>query len=141
MADANATTMAIVAEIFAAFPGRFRFTSGRRTAAQNAAVNGHPNSFHLTGQAADFVAINGSYPKGEKEAIGRLVARYGYEVVFHNVGSGLHYHIEPAPGYLGVGRYPVPGQSDGQTPQPNEGPSSGMIYAIGFVLLYLVISE
>jgi hypothetical protein len=91
------TTQNLLNEIFAAFPGRFRFTSGVRTPAQNAAANGAPNSYHLTGQAADFVAIDGRYPAGEKAQIGAIAARYGYEVIFHNAGSGLHYHIEPAP--------------------------------------------
>lgn len=25
------------------------------------------------------------------------MGKYGYEVILHNVGSGLHYHIEPSP--------------------------------------------
>lgn len=127
MTDADATTMAIVAEIFAAFPGRFRFTSGRRTVAQNAAVGGVEGSYHVKGQAADFVAINGRYPPGEKEAIGEIVARHGYEVIFHDAGSGDHYHIEPAPGFTGAN---VP-----------SGSSKILLYGLGFVVLFLLIDD
>lgn len=101
-------TVSIVNEIFAAFPGRFRFTSGYRSPAQNAAANGVAKSYHLTAQAADFVPINGSYPAGEKEAIASLIAKHGYEVIKHDVGSGLHYHIEPAPGGVAA----LPGATD-----------------------------
>ena len=95
--NADAKTMGIVAEIFAAFPNRFRFTSGKRTVAQNKVVGGVANSYHVTGQAADFVPVNGQFPTSEREAIGRIVSKYGYEVIVHDAGSGLHYHIEPAP--------------------------------------------
>ena len=89
MANANETTMAIVAEIFAAFPGRFRFTSGIRTEAQNAAAGGVSGSYHLTGWAADFVPVNGHFPPGELERIAQIVSRHGYEVIKHNARSGL----------------------------------------------------
>jgi len=98
MANASDSTMAIVNEIFAAFPGRFRFTSGCRTPAQNAAVNGVANSYHLTTRgclAADFVPINGNFPSDELAQIAAIVAPHGYEVIKHNAGSGMHYHIEP----------------------------------------------
>lgn len=96
--NADSKTMAIVAEIFAAFPPNyFRFTSGKRTVAQNAAVGGVTNSYHVTGQAADFVPNNGRYPESDLNKIGQIVARHGYEVIKHNVKTGLHYHIEPAP--------------------------------------------
>lgn len=90
-----AATISILNEIFAAFPGRFRFTSGYRTPAQNAAANGVANSFHVQALAGDFVPIDGKYPAGEKEAIAAIVAKYGGEVIKHDAGSGLHYHIEP----------------------------------------------
>lgn len=95
MANANAATMAIVNEIFAALPNRFRFTSGYRTAAQNRAVNGVANSYHLTGQAADFVPIDGRFIESEKATIRAILKRYCYELVDHNAESGRHYHIEP----------------------------------------------
>lgn len=96
--SANAQmTVNIVNEVFDAFPNRFRFTSGYRTPAQNRAANGVTNSFHLTAEAADFVPNNGQFPGGEKSQLLSVVGKYGYEVVLHNVGSGLHYHIEPSP--------------------------------------------
>lgn len=105
-------TISIVNEVFAAFPNRFRFTSGYRTPAQNEAANGVANSYHVKAEAADFVPVNGTYPAGEKEAIADLISKYGYEVIKHNAGSGQHYHIEPMPsgkhspsgGGLGVGQ-------------------------------------
>lgn len=93
---ANArATVAVVNEIFAAFPGRFRFTSGYRTPQRNAAVNGAPNSFHVRALAADFVPVDGRYPAAEVAGVKSIVERYGGEVIIHNAGSGLHYHIEP----------------------------------------------
>lgn len=120
-------TIAIVNEIFAAFPGRFRFTSGYRSPQRNAAAGGVANSFHLTGEAADFVAINANYPTGEKAAIGAIVSKYGYEIDFHDVGSGLHYHIEPAPS--GKRNY-SPGQSQ---------PEMTTVMIIGLILVVLII--
>jgi hypothetical protein len=128
-------TIAIVNEIFAAFPNRFRFTSGYRTRERNTAVNGHPNSKHLTGEAADFVPINGSYPKGEKEAIGAMVGKYGYEIIFHNAGSGLHYHIEPAPS----GKRNYPGQSQNNLAAQSQTDGSPALILIGLILVVLII--
>lgn len=88
-------TISIVNEIFAAMPNRFRFTSGYRTPAQNAAANGVPNSFHVRALAADFVPIDGRFLDADKAAISAILAKYGYELITHNAGSGLHYHIEP----------------------------------------------
>lgn len=89
-------TIAIVNEIFAAMPNRFRFTSGYRTPAQNAAANGVENSFHVKALAADFVPVDGKFTAAEKASIVSIISKYGYELITHNVGSGLHYHIEPA---------------------------------------------
>lgn len=95
LTDNARATVAIVNEIFAAFPERFRFTSGYRTPQRNAAVNGAPNSFHVRALAADFVPVNGRYPAAEVESVRRIVENRGGEVIIHNAGSGLHYHIEP----------------------------------------------
>jgi Peptidase M15 len=90
-------TIAIINEIFAAIPqARFRFTSGYRSPAHNAAVGGVSNSFHLTGLAGDFVPENGNAKQYEAQ-VKAICARYGYEVLYHTVGSGLHFHIEPKP--------------------------------------------
>lgn len=126
--------MAILDEIFAAFPGRFRFTSGCRTPSQNAAVNGNANSYHLTTrgcQAADFVPIDGRF--GDKDAIGAIVARHGYEVIQHNVGSGEHYHIEPAPGYSGGGQ--------SQQTQGTQQTHDYLLYGMLGVLFVILITD
>ena len=91
-------TVAILNEIFATMPGRFRFTSGYRTPAQNAAANGVPNSYHVQALAGDFVPVDGRFVPAEKAAIAGIVAKYGGELIQHNAGSGEHYHIEPKSG-------------------------------------------
>ena len=148
-------TIGIINEIFRTFPNRFRFTSGYRTPARNAAVGGVPNSFHITGEAADFVPVDGRYPSGEKEAIAVLVSRYGYEVLKHNVGSGMHYHIEPAQSGKvtpSAGNYDVNSNtyhagnlatvtvsaSDGQMSQQTK---TAMIMALGALFFIVLIRE
>lgn len=138
MADANATTMAIWREIDAAFPGRFRFTSGCRTPEQNANVNGNANSYHLTTrgcQAADFVPRNGNFPSAELGQIAAIVSPHGYEVIKHNAGSGMHYHIEPAPGYTGE---PSPIGDDGDTAAA---PSDNTLYYMAGLLLLILLLD
>lgn len=136
---ANAYTMNIISEIFNAFPGRFRFTSGRRTAAQNQAVGGVPNSYHVTGQAADFVSLNGQYPANEREQINTIVTSYGYELLFHNVGSGYHYHIEPSPTFNGGNDYiDTSLDSDSETPSDSNNQQTLTFVAIGLGALFLI---
>ncbi len=89
-------TIGILNEIFSSFPGAFRFTSGYRTPAHNARVGGVANSYHLTGLAGDFVPVNGNNTQHES-AIRKILNKYGYELLYHDVASGLHFHIEPAP--------------------------------------------
>lgn len=102
LSNANITAT-ILNEIFARFPNRFRFTSGCRTNAENIAANGASNSFHKKALAGDFVSVNGSYPKDERVIIESILSKYNYELLLHNAGSGLHYHIEPK----GQINYPV----------------------------------
>lgn len=64
-------------------------TSGKRSAARNAAVGGVPNSFHLTGQASDRVP-----PPGMS------MSAYHAELVRRNpdmavINEGDHVHLEP----------------------------------------------
>lgn len=67
-------------------------TSRKRTAAENAAVGGNPNSYHLLGAARDFVP-----PKGM--TVGQLHQKLksqfgaGYDVI----NEGDHVHVEPGP--------------------------------------------
>lgn len=88
-------TAEIVNAVFQQFPNKFRFTSGYRTPQKNAQVGGVTNSYHLTAQAADFVPFDGDYSNNTKQAIANLISKYNYEVIIHDAGSGLHYHIEP----------------------------------------------
>lgn len=95
-ANAN-KTISIVNEIFASIPqAKFRFTSGYRGAVRNAAVGGVSNSYHLTALAADFVPDNGNAKQYEAQ-VKAIAAKHGYEVLYHTVNSGLHFHIEPMP--------------------------------------------
>ncbi len=87
-------TIVILNEIFAAFPNTFRFTSGYRSAARNKAAGGVPTSYHIKALAGDFVPVAGN-PNLYKAKVSEIAAKHGYEVLYHNVGSGLHFHIEP----------------------------------------------
>lgn len=61
-------------------------TSGRRSLAENTAVGGAPNSFHMTGQAADF-----RRDEVTPEML-KLFQGKGYKAL----DEGDHYHVEPA---------------------------------------------
>lgn len=88
-------TAHIVNEILTALPNRYRFSSGCRTVKENSAAGGVSNSYHLTGYAGDLVSFSGNYPTNEKAIIQNILNKYNYEMLIHNVGSGLHLHIEP----------------------------------------------
>jgi hypothetical protein len=64
-------------------------SSGYRDPARNAAVNGVPNSYHLTGRAADFSGSSAAMNAGAAWAR----AHGATEVLIHNAGSGLHLHV------------------------------------------------
>jgi pyruvate/2-oxoglutarate/acetoin dehydrogenase E1 component len=66
-----------------------RLSSGFRDPAHNRAVNGVPNSWHLTGHAYDF---SGS-ASAMAAAAGWAKANGAKEVLIHNAGSGQHLHI------------------------------------------------
>jgi len=70
-----------------------KFTSGKRSAAHNRAVNGIENSDHLKGTttnpgAADFVGSMSAM-----RAAGKWAEGQGWNVLIHNAGSGLHLHV------------------------------------------------
>lgn len=67
-------------------------TSRKRTPAQNRAAGGVSDSYHLTGQARDFVPPAGM---SMAELHGRLKTAFpGYDVI----NEGDHVHVEPGPG-------------------------------------------
>lgn len=92
-------TIAILNEIFSALPGRFRFSSGWRSAVDNRAAGGVANSYHVQALAGDFVPVNGQFTAENKSVILSIINKYAYELIIHDVGSGLHYHIEPSPSF------------------------------------------
>jgi hypothetical protein len=64
-------------------------SSGYRDPAHNAAVNGVPNSYHLTGRALDF-----SGTSAQMNAAAAWARQHGAtEVLIHNAGSGMHLHV------------------------------------------------
>jgi hypothetical protein len=79
-----------LAAIAAGIPGA-RITSGQRDPAHNAAVGGVPNSQHIAGTALDFVAPGVSLED--------VRAKFpGEQVLYHDAGSGLHYHVQGTSG-------------------------------------------
>ena len=73
--------------ILGAFPD-LRFSSGFRTPAENAAVNGRPNSGHMRGWKID---LSGSPQR--LAAAAAWAKRYGARVLLHDAGSGYHLDI------------------------------------------------
>lgn len=66
-----------------------RISGGYRTPERNAEVNGATNSYHLTGQAADFVGT-----QAQMQAAADWARSNGArEVLIHNAGSGTHLHV------------------------------------------------
>lgn len=70
-------------------PAPVTVTSARRTAAENKAAGGVPNSFHLTGQAVD-IRTHDKNAK-EKALITKHFRSQGYQVI----DEGDHLHVEP----------------------------------------------
>lgn len=68
-------------------------TSGRRTPARNAAAGGKPGSKHVIGMAQDFSA-----PTRQQLDQAMVKAReLGFWVETHDVGSGIHLHVQGLP--------------------------------------------
>lgn len=66
-----------------------RLTSGYRTSTQNSSVGGSPNSYHLSGRAADFVGTQAQMQAAQQWA----QANGAREALIHNAGSGTHLHV------------------------------------------------
>lgn len=95
---ANASsTIQIVNEIFAAYPGKFKFNSGYRSPVHNKAVGGVPTSYHVKALAADISPLDGNFPK-YKDGVIAILQKHGYELIDESTKPGAaHFHIEPSP--------------------------------------------
>lgn len=69
-------------------------TSGRRSPIRNAAVGGKPGSKHVLGMAQDFGAPT---RKLLDHAMKVAVEEFGFWVEVHDVGSGMHLHVQGLP--------------------------------------------
>lgn len=96
--------------------GNAEYSSGQRTREHNARVGGADDSYHIYGDAVDIVLP----PGANTEAIKARFEPYFKEVLYHNVGSGLHLHLG---GYKG--NAPSAQTSGGAAPSPYGGGSSG----------------
>lgn len=74
-----------------AIPG-IGVTSRQRSASKNAAVDGVPNSFHLTDNARDFAPPKGMSMGALADRLARL-----YGGGFDIINEGDHVHVEPGP--------------------------------------------
>lgn len=74
-------------------------TSRQRTPAQNAAVDGVPNSFHQTDDARDFVP-----PKGMSMAAFHAKLKSEFGPQYDVINEGNHVHVEPGPGLAKSGQ-------------------------------------
>lgn len=76
-------------QLFAALGQKYGIqpTSVLRSPERNSAVGGKPNSYHLSGRAADFVV-----PQAQKAQFMQDARQNGYEAI----DEGDHIHIEPA---------------------------------------------
>ena len=71
-------------------------TSGWRSIERNEAVGGKPGSKHVYGMGNDYSAPTQVLLERAKKI---AVEKYGFWVEVHNVGSGMHLHIQGlAPG-------------------------------------------
>lgn len=100
-AQANAQrTVNFINDVLSSIPGRLRISSTVRTPAHNAAVGGVANSKHLTTRAlaVDFMPVDGRFTDELKAKLQTVCDRHGFELLVHNVKTGLHYHCEYEPG-------------------------------------------
>ena len=77
-------------------------TGGARSEEHNAEVNGNPNSKHLTGNAVDMYA---DVPDGLLE---EMAERHGASYLWHDAGTGMHFHMQLDDDYAPVQPENVP---------------------------------
>lgn len=74
-------------------------TSGRRSPTRNARAGGLANSKHVLGMAQDFAAPT----RRQLNAAQRKARSLGFWTEVHNVGTGIHLHVQGLP----TGRVPA----------------------------------
>lgn len=70
-------------------------TSRQRSVAKNRAVGGNPRSFHLTGDARDFVPPKGMSLTQLGDTLKKRLGP-GYDVIYNTKGHFDHVHVEPS---------------------------------------------
>lgn len=70
-------------------------TSRQRSAVKNRAVGGDPRSFHLTGDARDFVPPKGMSLTQLGDTLKKRLGP-GYDVIYNTKGHFDHVHVEPS---------------------------------------------
>ncbi|HEX8396359.1 MAG TPA: D-Ala-D-Ala carboxypeptidase family metallohydrolase [Pyrinomonadaceae bacterium] len=105
-------TVNFINDVFQSLPGMLRISSTVRTPAKNRAVGGVENSKHLVSRAlaVDFVPMDGKFTGELKNALQAVCNRHRFELIVHNVGSGLHYHCEYESGNITLNPTIKPGQ-------------------------------
>ena len=70
--------------------------SGYRCAKKNKLIGGHPNSGHLSGEAADL-----SCERGEARTVIKLALEMGFSVGIQQKGEGRYVHVDTKPRHSG----------------------------------------
>ena len=111
-------------------------TGGARSEEHNAEVNGDPHSKHLTGNAVD---LDADVPDGLLEEIAE---RHGVSYLWHDAGTGMHFHMQLDDDYEPVQPESVPtsytslaaltsgaGTTGGVLPEHDELPEDALDYS------------
>lgn len=78
-------------EVYKLFGRDMVLSGGWRSEENNRAVGGVPNSDHLYGMALDFNMDN--FDDEERQQIMQMAEQWGFSVLWHDAGTGLHLHL------------------------------------------------